>query len=65
LPPAVVLALGSMGIGIGATAAVLNMSIHNYADGATSNAIGSGQVLLCVLIWAVIGVINVSCARRH
>lgn len=62
-----VLALGSMGIGIGvgATAAVLNMSIHSYSDGATTNAIGHGQILLCVLIWVVIGVVNLSYSRRR
>ncbi len=63
--PSVVLALGSMGIGIGATAAVLSMSQSVTADGAASNAIGSGQIFLCVLIWVVIGVINVSHARRR
>jgi hypothetical protein len=61
----VALALGSMGIGIGATAAVLNMSIHHYSDGATTNAIAPGQIALCVLIWIVVGVINVSYNRRH
>jgi hypothetical protein len=62
--PSVVLALGSMGIGIGATAAVLNMSHSVSAAGAVSNSIGGGQVLLCVLIWFVIMVVNVSYNRR-
>jgi hypothetical protein len=62
--PPVVLALGSMGIGIGATAAVLNMSHSVTANGAVSNSIGGGQILLCVLIWLVIGVVNVGYNRR-
>jgi hypothetical protein len=62
--PSVVLALGSMGIGIGATAAVLNMSRSVGAQGAVSNSISAGQILLCVLIWVVIGVVNVSYNRR-
>jgi hypothetical protein len=62
--PSVVLALGSMGIGIGATAAVLNMSHSVSAEGAVSNSIGAGQILLCVLIWLVIGVVNISYNRR-
>jgi hypothetical protein len=62
--PSVVLALGSMGIGIGATAAVLNMSHSVTAQGAVSNSIGAGQILLCVLIWLVIGVVNVGYSRR-
>jgi hypothetical protein len=61
----VVLALGSMGIGIGATGAVLSMSTHYYADGASTNVISSGQLGLAVLIWVVIGIINVSYHRRH
>jgi hypothetical protein len=63
--PAVVLALGSMGIGIGATAAVLNMSHSVSAAGAVSNAISGGQIFLCVLIWLMIGVINVAYNRRN
>jgi len=56
--PQVILALGSMGLGIGATAAALNAG-----DGL--RPIESGQVFLCVLIWVVIGIINVSYARRR
>jgi hypothetical protein len=63
--PSVVLALGSMGIGVGATAAVLNLSRDTTVNGATSNAIGSSQIVLAVLIWLVIGVINVAYARRR
>jgi hypothetical protein len=63
--PSVVLALGSMGIGIGATAAVLSMSQSTTADGAISNSIGAGQVVLCLAIWLVIMIVNVSYSRRR
>jgi len=62
--PSVVLALGSMGIGVGATAAVLGISQSVTAAG-TSNSIGAGQVFLCLLIWVVIGIVNISYNRRH
>jgi hypothetical protein len=50
---AVVLALGSMGLAIGATATVLDPGDHG------------GGALLVILIWLVIGVINVAYARRR
>jgi hypothetical protein len=50
----VVLALGSMGIGIGVAGTVLPVS-----NGAP------GGFWLVALIWVIIGVINVSWARRH
>jgi hypothetical protein len=53
----VVLALGSMGIGIGVAGAVLNSG--------SSNASSGGALFLVMVIWIVIGVINVSYARRH
>jgi hypothetical protein len=59
------LALGSMGIGIGATAAVLHMSQQLTPAGGMSNPISSGQIFLAVLIWVVIGVVNVSYNRRR
>jgi hypothetical protein len=49
----VVLALGSMGIGIGVAGTVLPL------------AQGGGGYWLVALVWIVIGVINVSYARRH
>jgi hypothetical protein len=49
----VILALGSMGIGIGVAGTVLPV------------AHGGGGFWLVALIWVVIGVINVSWARRH
>jgi hypothetical protein len=54
---AVVLALGSMGLAIGATAAVLHP--------ADSPGVSAGQAILVMLIWLVIGVINVSYARHR
>ena len=52
----VILALGSMGLAIGATGVVLHPG-GGYHSG------GSG--VLVALIWIVIGVINVTYARRH
>ena len=53
---AVVLALGSMGMAIGATAAVLHP-----ADSA--GHVSGGAAVLIALIWIVIGVVNVAYAR--
>jgi hypothetical protein len=53
---AVVLALGSMGTATGATAAVLH---PGDADGQVS----FGAVVLIMMIWLVVGVINVAYAR--
>jgi hypothetical protein len=50
----IVLALGSMGIGIGAAGTVLSLG------GSTG-----GQMWLVALIWIVIGAVNVSYSRRH
>jgi hypothetical protein len=55
---AVVLGLGSMGLGIGATAAVL------HPGDATGQA-GAGVQWLIVLIWVVIGSINLAYARHR
>jgi hypothetical protein len=52
----VVLALGSMGMGIGATAAVLH-------PGNVAGQVSGGAAVLIVLIWIVIGVVNVAYAR--
>jgi len=54
---AVVLALGSMGLAIGATATVI--------DPGDSPGVSAGQAILVILIWLVIGVINVSYARHR
>jgi hypothetical protein len=54
----VVLGLGSMGLAIGATGAVLNLT---QAPGGT----GGSAVFLVMVIWLVIGVINVAYARRR
>jgi hypothetical protein len=54
---AVFLALGSMALAIGATAAVLH-------PGDNQGNVSGGQSVLIALIWIVIGVINVAYARR-
>jgi hypothetical protein len=51
----IVLAFGSMGFGIGAAGAVLSLG-HQSVGGAD---------VLVALIWIIIGVINVSYARRR
>jgi hypothetical protein len=55
---AVFLALGSMGLAIGATAAVLH-------PGDNQGNVSGGQSVLIALIWIVIGVVNVAYARRN
>ena len=53
---AVVLALGSMGMAVGATAAVLH-------PGDSPGQVSGGAAVLIALIWVVIGVVNVAYAR--
>ena len=53
---AVVLGLGSMGMAIGATAAVLH-------PGDSPGQVSGGAAVLIALIWLVIGAINVAYAR--
>jgi len=55
---AVVLALGSMGMAIGATAVVLH-------PGDSPGQVSGGAAVLIMLIWIVIAAINVSYARRR
>jgi hypothetical protein len=55
---AVVLALGSMSLAIGATAAVLH-------PGNSQGQVNGGAAVLIALIWIVIAVINVSYARHR
>jgi hypothetical protein len=55
---AVFLALGSMALAIGATAAVLH-------PGDDQGNVSGGQVVLIALIWIVIGVVNVAYSRRN
>jgi hypothetical protein len=62
--PGTILALGSMGIGVTATAAVLNAANSIGPDGVVTT-VGPGQVLLVIVIWVIIGVINVALARRR
>jgi len=53
---AVVLALGSMGMAVGATATVLH-------PGDSPGQVSGGAAVLIALIWVVIGVVNVAYAR--
>jgi hypothetical protein len=53
---AVVLALGSMGLAVGATATVLH-------PGNAPGQVSGGAAVLIALIWIVIGVVNVAYAR--
>ena len=50
----VVLGLGSMGLGVGATAVV----VSHHVDGVAA-------VLMVLLIWAMIAVINIAHSQRH
>jgi hypothetical protein len=75
----VAMALGSVGLGIGATAvtllswpnsgvapkAVLDLGSFRASVMTTTHSVSTGQVVLIVLIWAVIAVINVAYARRN
>ena len=58
---AVVVALGSMGLAIGATAAVL----HPGDNQGPSPSVSGAQAVLIALIWIVIGVINIANAVRN
>jgi hypothetical protein len=71
--------LGSVGLGIGATAVTLHAysvskvtpkaSIHlgplHGSVMTTTNTVSTGQLILVALIWAAIAVINVAYARRQ
>ena len=75
----VAMGLGSVGLGIGATA----MTLHAYSVSGvvpravvtvgplhgsvmtTTSSVGTGQLVLVALIWAVIAVINIAYARRQ
>jgi hypothetical protein len=75
----VAMGLGSVGLGIGATAVTLHALSSTgtvpkaavdlgsfHADVMqTTTSISAGQVLLVVLIWVVIAVVNVAYARRR
>ena len=75
----VAMSLGSVGLGIGATAvvlhswpasavapkAVLDLGSFRASLMTSTHSISTGQVVLIVLIWAVIAVVNIVYARRH
>ena len=55
----VFLALGSMGLAIGGTAAVL------HPGDSPPGTVSAGQSVLVALIWIIIGLINIAYARRN
>jgi hypothetical protein len=71
--------LGSVGLGIGATAvtlhfwsssvvtpkAVLDLGSFRASLLTSSNSVSTAQVILIALIWVVIAVINIAYFRRH
>jgi hypothetical protein len=75
----VAMGLGSAGLGIGATAvilqswpasgvapkAVLDLGSFRASLMTTTNSVSTAQVILIALVWAVIAVINIAYARRH
>jgi hypothetical protein len=75
----VAMGLGSVGLGIGATAvtlhafsdtgtapkAAVNLGPFHASVNSTTTSISTAQVVLVVLIWVVIAVINIAYARRR
>jgi hypothetical protein len=75
----VAMGLGSVGLGIGATAvtlhalantatvpkAVVDLGSFKASVMTTTSSVSTAQVFLIVLIWAVIAVVNVAYARRR
>jgi hypothetical protein len=61
----IVLGLGSICVGAGMTTQVLNSSQSVTPAGAFSGNVGPAQVGILVLIWVVIGVINIAYSRRR
>ena len=75
----VAMGLGSVGLGIGATAvilqswpasgvtpkAVVDLGSFRASLMTSTKSVSTGQVILIALIWAVIAVINIAYARRH
>ncbi len=57
-PGAVLLGLGSMGLAIGATVAVLHPGDN------PPGTVSAGQSWLVALIWVIIGLVNIAYARR-
>jgi hypothetical protein len=57
-PGRVLLALGSMGLAVGGTAAVLH-------PGNPVGSVSFAQVVLVMLIWVVVGAVNIAYANRN
>jgi hypothetical protein len=73
---ALVLGLGSIGLGVAATGITLAASTTigatsaapgpgNAVIGSVHTSVGPGQLLLVMVIWIAIAVVNVAYARRH
>jgi hypothetical protein len=62
--PGVILALGSMGIGAGISAGTIAAS-STIGPSSITHQVGPAQVGILLIIWIVIGVINVAYARRR
>jgi hypothetical protein len=67
---AVIVALGTVGLGVGATAITLfsNVSVGAVTPenvGAVHISVGAGQLLVLAIIWAAIAVVNVAFSRRR
>lgn len=60
-----VMGLGSIGLGVGATGAALHTATIINSTGISSSAVSGGQVGLDVVIWIVIGIVNVAYARHR
>ena len=75
----VAMGLGSVGLGIGATAvalhslsttgtvpkAVVDLGPFHASVMTSTTSVSTAQVVLVVLIWVVIAVVNIAYARRH
>ncbi len=62
--PGVILALGSMGIGAGISAGTIAAS-STIGPSGIAHPVGPAQVGILLIVWIVIGVINVVYARRR
>ena len=62
--PGIILALGSMGIGAGISAGTIAAS-STIGPSGISHPVGPAQVGILLIVWIVIGVINVAYAQRR
>jgi hypothetical protein len=59
-----VVGVGSMACGLGATAIVVFATATNI-NGTFHDTVGGAQILLVALIWVVVAIANIACARRR